>query len=267
MNKEEFIGYMETNNFARLAPHKAANAIILSAGLSSRFQPVSDYRPKALLPVKGEILIERQIKQLQECGIRDIYIVVGYKKEQYDYLIEKYGVTLLENKDYDQRNNHSSIYAAREVLGNSYVCSSDNYFPENVFQPYVYDSYYAAQFAEGPTKEYCLDTDNKGRITQVTVGGKDSFYMMGHTYWSRSFAKQYLEYLEKEYESPRIRDFYWEDIYMEHLDTLTMYLHPYGEEEVLEFDNLEELCEFDTSYEPYFKSGNLQDLPFSIEEL
>lgn len=43
------------------------NAVIMAAGTSSRFAPLSYEKPKALIEVKGEILIERQIKQV--CGI------------------------------------------------------------------------------------------------------------------------------------------------------------------------------------------------------
>ena len=65
------------------------NAVIMAAGTSSRFAPLSYERPKALIEVKGEILIERQIRQLQEVGIREIIVVVGYKKEDFMYLQEK----------------------------------------------------------------------------------------------------------------------------------------------------------------------------------
>ena len=57
------------------------NAIIMAAGTSSRFAPLSYEKPKGLLQVKGEILIERQIRQLQEAGISDIIVVVGYMAE------------------------------------------------------------------------------------------------------------------------------------------------------------------------------------------
>ena len=57
------------------------NAIIMAAGMSTRFAPLSYELPKGLLNVKGEVLIERQIRQLQEAGISDITVVVGYMKE------------------------------------------------------------------------------------------------------------------------------------------------------------------------------------------
>ena len=65
------------------------NAIIMAAGTSSRFVPLSYEKPKGLLEVKGEILIERQIRQLLDAGINDIAVVVGYKAEMFQYLAEK----------------------------------------------------------------------------------------------------------------------------------------------------------------------------------
>ena len=49
---------------------KVDNAVILAAGASSRFAPLSYERHKALIEVKGEVLIERQIRQLREGGVK-----------------------------------------------------------------------------------------------------------------------------------------------------------------------------------------------------
>ena len=80
--------------------YRVENAVIMAAGLSSRFAPISYEKPKALICVRGEILIERQIRQLQEAGIKEIIVVVGYKKEQFQYLEKKLGVKVIENKEY-----------------------------------------------------------------------------------------------------------------------------------------------------------------------
>lgn len=124
--------------------YKVDNAVIMAAGVSSRFAPLSFERPKALTEVMGEVLIERQIKQLYAAGIDDIYIITGYKAEQFDYLKEEFNVHLIKNNEFMTRNNHSSIFAAKDVICNSYICSADNYFPENPFENYVEESYYAA---------------------------------------------------------------------------------------------------------------------------
>ena len=55
--------------------------------------------------MKGEILIEKQIRQLHEAGITDIIVVVGYKSSQFHYLAEKYGVRIVMNEDYNVYTN------------------------------------------------------------------------------------------------------------------------------------------------------------------
>ena len=74
-------GRLTATGIASLKPYAVDNAIILAAGLSSRFAPISYERPKGLLRVRGEVLIERQIEQLKAAGVTDIVVVVGYKKE------------------------------------------------------------------------------------------------------------------------------------------------------------------------------------------
>ena len=143
---------------AALEPYKVDNAIILAAGLSTRFAPISYEKPKGLLQVRGEILIERQIKQLKEAGINDITIVAGYKKEQYFYLEDTLGVSFVINEEYAERNNHSSLMAVRDRLKNTYICSSDIYYEANPFNQYEWKAFYSAQYSKGITEEWCLTT-------------------------------------------------------------------------------------------------------------
>ena len=228
--------------------YKVDNAVIMAAGTASRFAPISYERPKALIEVKGEILLERQIRQLLEAGIKEIILVVGYKKEQFMYLKDKFGVIIVENDEYLTRNNNSSIYAVRKYLKNTYICSSDNYFSKNPFEEYVDDSYYAAVYADGETKEWCMTEDDQGYIDSVTVGGKDAWFMLGHTFWSEEFSSKFLRILEEIYDLPETVDLLWESIYMQHLDTLKMKMRKYEDDFIFEFDTLDELRVFDTSY-------------------
>lgn len=84
--------YLELDNY------KVNNAVIMAAGMSSRFAPLSYENPKALLDVKGEKLIERQIRQLQEVGINDIAVIVGYMKEKLFYLEKNLKLRLLSTR-------------------------------------------------------------------------------------------------------------------------------------------------------------------------
>lgn len=221
----------------------------MAAGTSSRFVPLSAERPKGLVEVKGEVLIERQIRQLKEAGIADITLVVGYKAEMFAYLCDKYGVEIVLNEDYARYNNTSSLIRVIDKLDNTFVCSSDNYFPENVFMNDSDDSYYSALYAEGETNEYCLTIDADDYITDVRVGGRDAWYMVGHVFFNREFSEAFRNIMTEEYKNDTTRKGYWEDLYIRYIDQLPkMKINRYKEGEIQEFDSLDELRLFDDSY-------------------
>ena len=62
-------GKVTNAGISALEPYKVDNAVIMAAGLSSRFAPISYEKPKGLLKVRGEVLIERQIEQLKAAGV------------------------------------------------------------------------------------------------------------------------------------------------------------------------------------------------------
>ena len=242
-------GYAPTQaGIAALEPYRVENAVIMAAGLSSRFAPISYEKPKGLLVVRGEVLIERQIRQLREAGVSDITVVVGYKKEHFFYLERAFGVSIVVNEEYASRNNNSSLMAVRGRLGNTYVCSSDDYFTANPFESYVYRAYYASVFVQGETDEWCIGEGAGGRIESVSVGGHDAQIMLGHVYFDRAFSAKFVSILQDEYDLPATADKLWEEIYADHIDELDMVVRPYEDGAIHEFDSLDELRAFD----PYF---------------
>ena len=224
------------------------NAIIMAAGMSSRFAPLSYEKPKGLLEVKGEILIERQIRQLLEAGITDITLVVGYMKEMFFYLEDAYGVNIVVNEDYFKYNNTSTLIRVLDKIDDTFICSSDNYFTENVFMEKPQSAYYAAEYAEGETDEYCLTTDENDIITKVTIGGKNAWYMIGHVFFSHDFSMKFKEILRREYEDQETKKNLWEDLYARYVSELPMKIKRYQKGIIKEFDSLDELREFDGHY-------------------
>lgn len=231
-----------------LDPHRVDNAVIMAAGLSSRFAPISYERPKGTLRVRGEILIERQIRQLHEAGITDITVVVGYKKEYFFYLVEKFGVKIVVNREYMTRNNNGSLWLVRDRLANTYICSSDDYFTSNPFESHVYTAYYSAEYAEGPTAEWCITTGPGGRITGATVGGADAWTMLGHVYFDRAFSTRFRRILEEVYHLPETTGKLWESIYLDHVKDLDMVIRKYPAGLIYEFDSVDELRSFDPKF-------------------
>ena len=135
----------------------------------------------------------------------------------------------------------------KDYLKNSYICSSDNYFLQNPFENEVENSFYSCVFAKGKTQEWCISEKN-GWIENVVVGGEDSWVMLGHVFWSKSFSEKFISILEEEYNRPETADKLWETIYIEHIKELPLAIKKYPDDYIFEFDTLDELREFDLTY-------------------
>ncbi len=118
------------------------NAVILAAGFGMRMVPINTEAPKGLLEANGEVLIERMIRQLHEVDIHEIYVVVGFMKEQYEYLIDEYQVELIVNPDYATKNNLHSLKRALSHLSNTYIVPCDIWCEKNPFHRQELYSWY-----------------------------------------------------------------------------------------------------------------------------
>lgn len=252
LSERNFIseGYLITESgVAALAPYRVNNAIILAAGMSTRFVPVSYELPKGLISVKGDVLVERLIEQLQEAGVPEIVLVVGYMMEKFFYLREKYNVKLVVNNEFAVKNTHSSIYAARDYLSNTYIVCSDNYYPKNMFHQYEYRAFYCSIYLPGISyveRAFTFDSDHL--ITDTNKPSHDQWIMYGHAYYDQTFTDKFKPILESYYGRPGIEYMYWETVYAENVKELPMYVLPCTDQDILEFDSMEELKAFDPDF-------------------
>lgn len=252
----DFIGKEYIDSDYKLKPdgkkvlenYEVRNAIILAAGMTSDNNPIARNIPKGLFIVKGEVLIERLIKQLKSAGIENIYVVIGFRMDQFFYLEEKYGVQLVPNSTYLSRNNNGSIYCVRQELGNSYIVPNDEYFETNVFCKYEYNSYYAVVRSESKSKEAFVRLDDTDRITGVYKGGESGWTMLGHSYLSIDFCEKYISWLEAGYDRYETKRMFWEEIFYPHLSEIELHAKKYDKGVIHEFDELAELKGFDDQF-------------------
>lgn len=232
-----------------LEPYKVSNAVILAAGPSTRFIPLSLEQPKGLFEVKGERLIDRQIEQLHEAGIREITVVLGYKKEMFFYLREKYGVKFIFNSSYNIKNNIESLYLAKEELKNTYICSCDDYFVENPFNQYEYQSFYAGLPVQKKTSEMYVSIDEDGKIVDMRKGMDKGYILLGHSFWKQDFCNKFLSIAEEDREVGMYNNYFWEWLVRDHLGEMPpFYLKKYEANSIFEFDYFDELRKFDDEY-------------------
>lgn len=232
-----------------LEPYKVNNAIILAAGASTRFIPLSLEQPKGLFEVKGETLIERQIQQLQSAGIKNITVVLGYKKEMFYYLEDKYGVKFVINDTFNIKNNIESLYLARKELKNTYICVSDSYFVENPFNQYEFQTFNAGVSVAEQLGEMYVDTDENGRIICMQEGRHQGQILLGHAFWNSEFSKAFISLAESDRNIGKYDNVFWEWMVKDELNKLPpMHFKEYATGNIFEFDYFEDLRKFDTQY-------------------
>ena len=151
---------------------KPRRAIILAAGFGMRMVPINLETPKAFLEVAGEPLIERQIRQLHEAGVHEIYVVVGFMKEKFEYLIDEFGVKLVVNRDYAFRNNLYSLALVAKHLSDAYIIPCDIWCAKNPFSAHELYSWYMVSDREDPESDVRVNRKMELVAAERPAGGR-----------------------------------------------------------------------------------------------
>ena len=231
--------------------HRVRRAIILAAGTGTRLLPLTLEVPKPLIQVNGVRMIDSIISALHKNGIFEMIVVVGYRKEAFLSLeAEVPGLKLIENPWYEHCNNISSLYTAREYLGDCMILDGDQVIqnPE-ILSPLFSRSDYAATWTDEDTGEWLL-TVRDGIIQRCSrSGGKHGWQLYSISRWSAEDGAQLKRHLEAEFEKRKNRQIYWDDVPLFcYPEAYRLGIHPIRKEDVLEIDSLQELAAADPSY-------------------
>ena len=234
--------------------NEVKRAIIMAAGIGERMRPVTLNTPKPMVKVNGIRMIDTVIRALHVNGISEIYVVVGYLKEQFACLEKEYiGLKLIENPYYAFCNNISSLYVARKYLADVMILDGDQVICNaNVLRPEFERSGYNAVWTEHFTTEWMLTVEN-GIVKQCSRnGGANGWQLFSISRWTAEDGKKLRNHLEIEFEEKQNRDMYWDDVAMFcYPQEYTLGICKMSQGDVVEIDSMSELIAIDAEYQKY----------------
>ncbi|WP_456794061.1 phosphocholine cytidylyltransferase family protein [Bradyrhizobium sp. USDA 4506] len=122
------------------------HAVILAAGVGSRLRPLTDLRPKPLVEVNGTPILYNALRHLETVGVREVTIVVGYRKDAIQYACgSRFGelkIDYVESSVFDRTGSAYSLWLARDALlrGGIYLLEGDVFFEEDTLHCLARDS-------------------------------------------------------------------------------------------------------------------------------
>lgn len=226
-------------------------SIIFAAGLGSRLKEITKITPKSLIEINGQPILERNIEFMIEAGIERIIIVVGYMKEKFFYLKEKYpnvNIEFVINDKYKEFNTIYSMYLAKDYLNeDSFITTADIYLKSNLFLKYHEEDYsfYLLKNSKKQLEkeEWTATLNEKNKIVRVNLHSYSGHTYTGISCWKAkdlSILRNKLENIN--WSSENIKQSYWDELMLDEIGRIDLFAKILeNDDEIYEVDDMNDL--------------------------
>ncbi len=231
-------------------------AVVLAAGLGSRLKPLTDTAPKCLTEVNGKVLLEHTLGILENNGIDEAVIVVGYLG---DVVIDKIGpefgkmkVTYLWNKIYEKTNSMYSAWLAREYLEQgAMLIEGDTIFEESLVRGVLGEHPGRACWVGDrftPVYDGSMSTtDSENRIVELRIVREklreyrsNYFKSTGVLKITSEYGRALSRWLDEDVRRGNVR-IYFDIVIAGHLADAPIYMHDFTGGKWVEIDDIGDL--------------------------
>lgn len=180
-------------------------AVIMAAGLGSRFGKMTETMPKGFIEVGGQSMVIRSIETLIACGVQRIIIGTGYKKEAYEALQEQYPqIECVFSPRYAETNSMYTLWNCREAIGDDdfILLESDIIYSQNAIIELQEDKHPDIMLITPVTKfqdQYYVESDERGTLTRCSTN-KEEINNKGELVGIHKFSSTFYHRLCEEYE-------------------------------------------------------------------
>lgn len=241
--------FVTQEGLAAMEPYRVRRAVFIAAGFGSRMVPVTLNTPKPLVRVKGQRIIDSMLDALKEAEIEEIYVVRGYLAEQFDQLIYKYpNIKFIENLQYNEANNISSVVQAGALVKNAYILEADLLlYNKKLIKKYQYCSNYLGIPVE-KSDDWVFQTEG-GIVTKLSIGGVNCHQVVGISYWTEEDGEKLAQDVVKVFQAPGGKERYWDQVPLEYcIDHYQISVRECRFEDIVEIDTYNELKALDDVY-------------------
>lgn len=267
---------------------KVDTTVIFACGKGERMKPLTFDTPKPLLKVKSEVLIERQIQQLKEKNITDIYVVVGYLDEKFKYLTDKYNVKLIYNEDFLIKDSLYTLHKASQYLRdkNFYICNADIYLTNNIFENFEIETNFKVFYCDNSRGEALQNNDCRSEALQNNecrgealqnnncsgealqnndCRGEALRARLGFAYFDKVDGEKLLQYCDELIKAQGNEKMCWEDIIEKYQNEFS-HIKINQINDMYAFDNIDDIKNFDNDIDTGCKSIEYIKKVFNVTE-
>ena len=150
-------------------------AVIMAAGMGTRFGEHTKLMPKGFIPFHGKAMVVRSIETLLECGIEQIIIGTGYHKEYYEALQMQYPqIKCCFSPRYAETNSMYTLWNCRELIGTEdfILLESDLVFEKRAIECLLECPHESTMLITPVTKfqdQYYVEMNEKGVLTNCST--------------------------------------------------------------------------------------------------